>query len=100
MQTAELLDKVNYLSIIPDFESLNVAYTNDTIINGLCNGDDDFSWWFTCGTMSTLPVEIRNNIAMKLLGRGETEKTMYVLQSIERTMKSEREYSESKKNSR
>ena len=100
LQSGELLDKINYLSMIPDFESLNVAYTNDTIIDGLCNNDRDFSWWFTCGTMSNLPIEVRNNIAMKLLSKGQTEKVMYVLQSIERTMKSDREYDGSKRNSR
>lgn len=96
LQTAELLDKVNYLSLIPDIESLNVAYTNETIINGLCSGDDDFSWWFTCGTMSTLPVEVRNNIAIKLLEKGETDKVKYVLDSIARTLKADREYSDNK----
>lgn len=100
LQTAELLDKINYLSLVPDLESLNVAFTNDTIIDGLCNNDNDFSWWFSCGTMSNLPVEVRNNIAMKLLSRGETEKTMYVLESISRTLKVEREYDDNKSFSR
>ena len=100
LQPSELLDKINYLSLIADFESLNVAYTNDTIINGLCNNDRDFSWWFTCGTMSSLPIEVRNNIAMKLLSKGDSEKALYVLKSIERTMKINREYDDSKRNSR
>jgi hypothetical protein len=100
LQPAELLDKVNYLSLIPDIESLNVAYTNDTIIDGLCRNDRDFSWWFTCGTMSNLPVEVRNNIAIKLLNRGEVDKALYVLHSIQNTMKVDREYADSKKNSR
>ena len=94
------LDKVNYLSLVPDFESLNVAYTNDTIINGLCNNDRDFSWWFTCGTMSSLPIEVRNNIAMKLLSKGEAEKVMYVLKSIDRTMKINKEYDGTRRISR
>lgn len=94
LQTAELLDKVNYLSLVPDFESLNVSYTNDDIINGLCNDDRDFSWWFTCGTMSCLPVEVRNNIAIKLLERGRVDKAKYVLDSIARTLKFERENSD------
>ena len=96
LQPSELLDKVNYLSLVPDFESLNVAYTNDTIIDGLCNNDRDFSWWFTCGTMSCLPVEIRNNIAIKLLDKGEVQKAMYVLESVKRTLKYERENSDNR----
>ena len=94
LQTAELLDKVNYLSLIPDFESLNVSYTNDTIIEGLCNNDKDFSWWFTCGTMHSLPVEVKNNIAIKLLEKGKVDKARYVLDSIARTLKFERENSD------
>ena len=94
LQTAELLDKVNYLSLIPDFESLNVSYTNDTIIEGLCNDDRDFSWWFTCGTMHSLPVEVKNNIAIKLLEKGKVDKARYVLDSIARTLKFERENSD------
>lgn len=100
LQPAELLDKVNYLSLVPDLESLNVAYTNDTIIDGLCNNDRDFSWWFTCGTMSSLPIEVRNNIAMKLLSKGEAEKVMYVLKSIDRTMKINKEYDGTRRISR
>ena len=96
LQPSELLDKINYLSLVPDFESLNVAYTNDTIIDGLCNNDRDFSWWFTCGTMNSLPVEVRNNIAIKLLDKGDVQKAMYVLESIKRTLKNEREYSDNK----
>ena len=93
LQPAELLDKVNYLSLVPDFESLNVAYTNDTIIEGLCNDDEDFSWWFTCGTMGSLPVEVRNNIAIKLLEKGQIDKAKYVLNAIARTLEFERENS-------
>jgi hypothetical protein len=37
---------------------------------------------------------------MKLLNKGDSEKAMYVLQSIERTMKINREYDDSKRNSR
>lgn len=96
LQTAELLDKVNYLSIIPDFESLNVSFTNDSIIEGLCNGDRDFSWWFTCGTMSSLLVEVKNNIAIKLLEKGQLDKAKYVLDSIARTLEFERENSDIK----
>jgi len=96
LQTAELLDKVNYLSLVPDFESLNVTYTNNTILDGLCNNDRDFSWWFTCGTMSSLPVEVRNNIAIKLLEKGETEKVGYILTTIGRTLEFERKESMNK----
>ena len=94
LQSSELLDKINYLSLIPDFESLNVSYTHPAIIDGLCNNDRDFSWWFTCGTMSCLPVEIRNNIAMKLLEKGKTDKVMYVLDSVAGTLKFERDNSD------
>lgn len=87
---AELLDKVNYLSLIPDFESLNVCYTNKTIIDGLCNDDRDFSWWFTCGTMHCLPVEVRNNIAIKLLENGKIEKALYVLESMSKSLEFDR----------
>lgn len=100
LQTSELLDKVNYLSLVPDLESLNVAYTNDTIIDGLCNNDADFSWWFKCGTMEDLPIEVRNNIAMKLLSKGENEKAMTVLQSINHTLKSNRERDERERRAR
>ena len=97
LQPAELLDKVNYLSILRDIESLNTAYTNDTIIDGLCNNDRDFSWWFTCGTMSNLPIEVRNNIAMKLLSKGEIEKAKCVLQTIEYTLSTTRGYDDNKR---
>lgn len=98
--TAELLDKVNYLSLIPDFESLNVCYTNKTIIDGLCNDDNDFSWWFSCGTMHCLPVEVRNNVAIKLLESGKIDKAIYVLDSISRTLEFERLNSDNKNFSR
>ena len=93
LQPSEILDKINYLSLIPDVESLNTSYTNSDIIDGLCCKDRDFSWWFGCGTMTSLPVETRNKIAIKLLDKGNVEMAKDVLVSISKSLEYERENS-------
>ena len=50
--------------------------------------------------MSSLPVEVKNNIAIKLLEKGQVDKAKHVLDSIARTLKFERENSDIKAFSR
>lgn len=82
LQTAELLDKINYLSLVPDTESLNTTYTHPQIIEGVSRDDHDLAWWYKSGTFNTLPVETKVKIGIKLLELGNISKAKEVMQSI------------------
>lgn len=97
LQPSEILDKINYLSLVPDTESLIKTFTNKELLEGVKDGDRDLSYWFNCGTLESLPIEVRSNIASKLLEIGEVDKAKKVINSINDTLKNEREMDKERK---
>ena len=63
---AEILDKVNYVSLLRDPESLAACYTHPEIIKALCDepvsNKRDLVWWANCGTFTSLPREVQITI--------------------------------------
>ena len=78
MQTAERLDKINYVSVFMDSKTLSVSYTHPEIIAALCGESkdskpSDLTWWATCGTFGNLPNETQQTIEMEIFKRGNME---------------------------
>ncbi len=79
LQTAERLDKVNYVSLLEDPKTLAVSYTHPEIIAALC-GDltwdenpDELVWWSKSGTFASLPSNVQMVILNELLKRGKAD---------------------------
>ena len=64
--SAEILDKINYVSLLKDPESLAACYTHPEIIKALCDeqveNKRDLVWWSNCGTFTNLPREVQITI--------------------------------------
>ena len=78
MQTAERLDKINYVSVFKDAKTLSVSYTHPEIIAALCGESkdskpSDLTWWATCGTFGNLPNETQQTIEMEIFKRDNME---------------------------
>lgn len=75
LQTAERLDKINYMSLLEDEKSLAVSYTHPEIIAALCgeNTDKDLTWWLGSGTFASLPGDVQMVIIGEVLKRGNIE---------------------------
>ena len=78
MQTAERLDKINYMSLLEDANSLAVSYTHPEIIDALCGESvdpsaSDLVWWSNSGTFSSLPSKVQMVIVNEVLKRGNLE---------------------------
>ena len=77
--TAELLDKINYVSLIQDPQTLAASYTHPTIIDALCGKADyvkkpsELVWWRDCGTFISLPSKVQSLITFKVLQNGNLE---------------------------
>ncbi len=73
--TSERLDKINYVSLIKDPETLATCYTHPAIIDALCSisqdsNPKDLIWWKTAGTLNSLPNNVQNLIIHQVLDRG------------------------------
>lgn len=69
---SERLDKINYLSLIEDEQTLAVSYTHPHIIAALCgmyfNGNSrDLTWWRDSGTFIYLPEKVKSLIILEVL---------------------------------
>jgi len=79
MYTAELLDKINYVSLIQDPQTLAASYTHPTIIDALCgkadyaNNHEQLVWWRDCGTFTSLPSKVQSLITFKVIQNGNLE---------------------------
>ena len=79
MYTAELLDKINYVSLIQDSQTLAASYTHPTIIDALCGKADyvknkeQLVWWRDCGTFTSLPSKVQSLITFKVIQNGNLE---------------------------
>lgn len=78
LQTAERLDKINYISLLEDAQSLAVSYTHPEIIDALCGESmdpsaNDLVWWSNSGTFSSLPGNVQIIIVNEVLKRGNLE---------------------------
>jgi len=78
---AERLDKVNYVSLIKDDQTLAACYTHPEIINALCgNGHRDLVWWKDCGTYSTLPANVKMVIVSDVFKKGNMVVTQELME--------------------
>ena len=73
--TSEILDKINYISLLHDEKSLSACYTHPEIIDALCGKDvqnkSDLTWWSTCGTFTTMPSKVQNRIIASVMEQGD-----------------------------
>ncbi len=78
MQTAERLDKINYMSLLHDDKTLAVSYTHPEIIAALCDESmgssaDDLVWWSRSGTFTSLPGNVQMLIVNEVLKKGNLD---------------------------
>lgn len=77
--TSERLDKINYISILEDEETLSVSYTHPRIIDAIC-GDTHFDNksyelidFIECGIYDKLPTTIKQKILLEIQKRNNLE---------------------------
>ena len=74
---SEILDKLNYMSIISDPQTLSANYTHPTIIGALAgkemNPGHELTWWSTCGTFSTMDPKVQQRIILSVMQEGDFE---------------------------
>lgn len=100
LQSSEMIEKINYLALVPDVESLNRSYTDPKLIDGLVANIRDFSFWFNSGIMDSLPIETKNKIAIELLNAGDIDKATKALKSIDHDLEKFREDQTGRANTR
>lgn len=92
--TAEKLDKINYISLIDDKETLAISYTHPKILDAICRNSNssntsDLTWWYKCGTFTGLPYEVQAAIGLTLLKtRGNDELVKSMLENASRELPS------------
>ena len=90
IQQGEILDKINYLSLLPDIQSLTNIYTDSRIIASVVDNTsqeyqkygENIAFWFDCGTGWNLPFETKRQIAKKLSEVGAENKAIYIIDSF------------------
>ena len=74
---SEILDKLNYMSLIEDEKSLAANYTHPATINALCGkakqNSRDLTWWSTCGTFTTMSPVVQQRIILSVMEQGDYE---------------------------
>ena len=75
--TSEILDKINYISLLHDDMALAACYTHPEIIDALCGKNvknkSELTWWSTCGTFTTMPAKVQNRIIASVMEQGDIE---------------------------
>lgn len=85
---AERLDKINYVSLLEDPQTLAVSYTHPMIIDALCEQatydkmPDELTWFQSCGTFGSLPKTVQAAIVSSVLTRGNLEIAQKLLKDI------------------
>ncbi len=72
----EIGDKLNYISLIKDFDTVNANYTNPILIKKIINNpyNSELRYWLTSGSIyMILPFEIQRNIAISFHKYGGLE---------------------------
>lgn len=90
--SAEILDKINYLTLVPDIESLNRTFTDSRLISGVVSNDKDAAFWFRSGGMFNLPVETKVKMASALIRADAPEKALTALDTVARDLETQRKY--------
>ncbi len=72
---SEILDKLNYISLINDEKALAANYTHPSIVAALCGkaktNARDLTWWSTSGTFSSLPPMVQQRIMLSVMEQGD-----------------------------
>lgn len=77
--SAERLDKINYVSMVRDSETLAACYTHPVLIDAICGlGEQNYDtrdllWWTNCGTLNSFPSDVKVVIAAEVLKKGGTQ---------------------------
>lgn len=83
----ERADKINYISLIEDIETLSVSYTHPEIIDALCGNRHydpnfrDLTYFVEYGSYNNLPKEVQMAIISEVSKRGNIEVVQLLLQS-------------------
>ena len=79
----EILDKVNYVSLLEDEASLAACYTHPSIISALADEDvphkRDLTFWANGGVYTNLPSKVQILIAYAVLNLGNVERAKDLL---------------------
>lgn len=74
---AEILDKVNYVSLLKDEVSLSACYTHPEILDAICGKNvphaSDLKWWLTSGTFNSLPNIVQSRVVASVMEKGDYE---------------------------
>ena len=74
---SEILDKVNYVSLLRDPESLAACYTHPEIISAICGENvahaGDLKWWLTSGTFNTMDSRVQSRVIASVMEKGDYE---------------------------
>jgi len=91
--TSERLEKINYISLIQDEETLSVSYTHPRIIDAIC-GDTHYDnkyyeliYFIECGIYDKLPKETQKIIVSKVLKKGNIEEARKLSQNLDKNIK-------------
>ena len=83
LYNSEILDKINYVSLIKDEQSLSACYTHPDIIDAICGkmvkNVNQLRWWTTSGTFTTLPPKVQMRIITSVLEAGGIEESKKML---------------------
>ena len=89
LYSSEILDKVNYVSLLKDPQILAANYTHPAIINALTGKvpNSELVWWSNCGTFTTLPPEVQERIVLSVMQAGDIELAQTLLASATHRLK-------------
>lgn len=87
----EIGDKLNYMSLIKDTETLNACYTNDTLLKQITETpNNENKYWITSGTFLNLPIETQVKISRKFLELGNIELASELMGIVESKLENKR----------
>ena len=84
----EMGDKLNYLTLIKDFDILNSSFTSDKLIKSIINNPEDteLRYWIDSGSIyMNLPIDIQINVAKKFIDLGAKNYGLQLLKTIRNT---------------
>lgn len=87
----EIGDKLNYMSLIKDTETLNACYTNDTLLKQITETpNNENKYWITSGTFLNLPTETQVKVSRKFLELGNIELASELMEIVESKLENKR----------
>ena len=96
LQPFEIGDKLNYLTLLNDTETLNAWFLNEDIINniGEQSKSSECNYWLQ--SIGSMPIETRTKLAQELIKHGYSEQAMEMLEKINKDLEFQREWEKEK----